>query len=135
MTLTIDIAPELEQQLRADAARRGVAENEFIVQALRERLAQATAASPALPAAEARLLQQINQGLPPADWQRYNLLISKRRGEILTADEQSELVALSDRIEELNATRVQALADLARLRQIGLPDLMRQLGITPATDA
>lgn len=133
MTLTIDIAPDLEQQLRAEAARRGVDETAFILQTLRERLKQGTsAAAPSLPSAEARLLQQINQGLSADEWQRYNALITRRQAEMLTPDEQSELVALSDRLEELNTMRVQALVDLARVRRIPLQDLMRALGIPSA---
>lgn len=132
MTLTIDIAPDLEQQLRAEAARRGVDENDFILQTLRERLKQGTSAVPSLPSAEARLLQQINQGLSADEWQRYNALITRRQAEMLRPDEQSELVALSDRLEELNTMRVQALVDLARVRRIPLQDLMRALGIPSA---
>lgn len=132
MTLTIDIAPDLEQKLRAEAARRGVDENDFILQTLRERLKQGTSAVPSLPSAEARLLQQINQGLSADEWQRYNALITRRQAEMLRPDEQSELVALSDRLEELNTMRVQALVDLARVRRIPLQDLMRALGIPSA---
>lgn len=128
MTLTIDIAPDLERQLRAEAARRGVDENAFIAQTLRERL-ESSAAAPCLPSAEAHLLQQINQGLSTEEWQRYNALIARRQAEALSTDEQSDLVALSDRLEELNAIRVQALVDLARLRRTLLPDLMQALGI------
>jgi hypothetical protein len=40
-----------------------------------------------------------------------------------------ELLALSDRIEVLHAERLAAIAELARLRQISLPEMMSQLGV------
>ncbi len=79
--------------------------------------------------AESRLLEQINLGLSQEDWERYHKLIAKRRAETLTHDEQQELIALSDRIEEANARRIEYLVELARLRGTTLDELMGQLGI------
>jgi hypothetical protein len=39
MTITIEIAPKLERQLRQEAARVGLAPEAYIVKAVRERLA------------------------------------------------------------------------------------------------
>jgi len=58
-----------------------------------------------------------------------NELIAKRRAETLTPDEHAALIALSDQIEDLNARRVECLAELARLRQLSLSELMQQLGL------
>src|SRR5690349_14542677 len=121
MTLTINLPPELEAQLREEAARAGLDPDTFIRSALEERLQDAqsrvTASPSHLSRVEADLLQKINQGLPPPVWQRYHELIAKRRAETLLADEQAELIALSDRIEETNAQRLEFLVELARLRQ------------------
>ncbi len=84
---------------------------------------------PHLPETEADLLQKINQGLSPELWQRYHDLIDKRRAETLTPNEQADLIALSDQIEEANAQRIGWLIELARLRQTTLEVLMEQLGI------
>jgi hypothetical protein len=73
----------------------------------------------------------IDTGLPSESWERYHRLIEKRRAETLTLEEQSELIQLSDRIEELNVERMAALAELARLRRKALPDLLHQLAIRP----
>ena len=70
-----------------------------------------------------------NEGPSPDLWQRYNKLIAKRQAETLTPDEQAVLIALSDQIEEFNAHRLESLAELARLRQTSVLDLMQQLGI------
>ncbi len=88
-----------------------------------------------LPSAEASLLMQINQGVPTDLHQRYRALITKRDAEILSDPEYEELLDLSDRIELLTAQRVEALVNLAALRQISLLELMDDLGIQPPTYA
>lgn len=131
MTLTLNITPELESQLSEEAAKNGLEPSEYIVQTLQSRLLQTQSPNaPCLSETETRLLQQINEGLPPETWQHYNELIEKRQAETLTPDEHAALIGLSDRIEELNACRMEHLAELARLRQTSLSALMQQLGIT-----
>jgi hypothetical protein len=78
---------------------------------------------------EASLLLQINQGIPTDLHQRYQTLTEKRDAETLTDEEYEELLQLSDRIEHLTAQRLEALVNLATLRQIPLLQLMDDLGI------
>jgi len=87
--------------------------------------------APSLPQAEAELLLKINQGLPPEAQRRYNELVAKRRAESLTPDEYDELLRLTDQTENLEARRMEYLAELARLRQTSLVELMKNLGIRP----
>lgn len=87
--------------------------------------------APSLPQDEARLLLRINQGLPPEVQKRYNELIAKRRAESLTPDEHDELLRLTDQVENLEACRMEYLAELARLRQTSLTKLMETLDIQP----
>ena len=47
----------------------------------------------------------------------------------MTCTEYGELLQLTDQVEKLEAERVVALADLARLRQVSLSELLAQLGI------
>ena len=84
-----------------------------------------------LPQDEARLLLKINQGLSPKVQKRYDELIAKRRAESLTTDEYDELLRLTNQIENLEARRMEYLAELARLRQTSLTKLMENLGIRP----
>jgi hypothetical protein len=60
---------------------------------------------------------------------RYRNLIGKRQAETLNAEEQAELIALSNQIEEANAQRIQDIAELAALRQTTVPALMSELGL------
>jgi hypothetical protein len=87
--------------------------------------------APCLPGEEAGLLEKINQGLPPDVQRRYGELTAKRRAETLTPEEHQELLALIDRIEQADAERVQALTELARLRNVSVTTLMAELGIRP----
>jgi hypothetical protein len=81
--------------------------------------------------AETELLQKINLGLSEQQWRRYRELIAKRRAETLAAEEQRELIALSDQIEQANARRMENLIALAKLRQVSLETQMNELGIKP----
>jgi hypothetical protein len=87
--------------------------------------------APSLPNDEGDLLQRINQALPSKDLQRYDELVAKRDAETLTPAEHDELLKLSDRYEEQDATRIAALIDLARMRGVALADLMASLEFTP----
>lgn len=127
--LTLEIAPDLEATLRLEAARQGLDARDYILRALRERLAAMTAAPPRLPVAEAALLQEINRGLSPESWQRYSTLKEKRRAGTLTQEEQAELISFSDQMEELNVQRMERLIQLARLRNTSVDALMDELGI------
>ncbi len=128
--LTIEITPDLESALHREAAKQGLDPQGYILRALRERLAaprQVTA--PRLPAEEAELLQAINRGFSSETWQRYTALKAKRRAETLTPEEQAELIALSDQMEEMNVQRMENVIQLARLWQTPVDALMDDLGI------
>jgi histidine kinase/DNA gyrase B/HSP90-like ATPase len=85
---------------------------------------QAERKAPHLSPSESRLLVRINQGLPPDLRERLILLKAKREDESITDAEYEELTSLSDRAEELHAERMTAMAELAKLRGVSLPELM-----------
>lgn len=131
MIVTIDLEPELEARLRAEAARQGLDPGAFVRSALEERLRRARGDEPArLPARESELLQKINLGLAQETWHRYHELAGKRGAETLTPTEHAELLALTQVIEEANARRVGHLVELAGLRGVSLDQLMLELGIS-----
>ena len=135
MIITIEIAPGLEQQLRQEAARVGLAPEAYIIKAVQERLTQTSPRrrpAPHLSPDEAQLLSNINLGLSPTEWERYHALVARRKAETLTPGEQTELIALSDRLEEANAQRIGYLAELARVRHTTLDAVMSELGLMPA---
>ncbi|HYH47567.1 MAG TPA: STAS/SEC14 domain-containing protein [Thermoanaerobaculia bacterium] len=91
--------------------------------------------APHLSARETELLQTINRGLPPAGHQRYEELMERRRRETLTPAEHQELLQLTEEAERLQAERVEALAELARLRGLPLASVVEQLGLAPGSHA
>jgi len=81
--------------------------------------------------AEAQFIMEINQGLPAEVKKRYDELVDKRRDESLSSEEYSELLRLSNQIENLEAKRMQSLSELARYRKVSPTELMKNLGIQP----
>lgn len=100
----------------------------FVAQAL---LLQARRRVPSVSQNEAELLLKIHEGLPEATQQRLDTLKSKNRAGRLAAEEHEEFLQLIAQVEGLNVQRVQALADLARLRGMTLRAVMDSLGIEP----
>src|SRR5687768_326580 len=131
MTITINLPPELERDLRETSAAKGVPAEEIVVGALSASLRQAKSAKPPsqIPPAEARLLAVINEGLTEGEWQRYRDLKNRRRATALTPDEQQELLATTTRLEKMAATRLEKLLELATIRGVTLDEVMRQLDI------
>lgn len=134
-TITLVLTPELEQQLRDEAAKQGLDPSHYIVNTLKNRLHSPLRDVSHLSKAEADLLQKINLGLPPETWERYYALIAKRRAETLTPEEQATLIQISDQIEQANARRIQDLLELASLRGTSLEAVMQELGIESPTYA
>lgn len=124
-TITLNLSPELEHQIRTEASRQGVEPDRYILNALQERLQPR---HPTTQPTEADLLQQINIGFSEQTWEAYHALIAKRHAETLTPEEHKQLIQMSDRLEQLNVTRIQALIQLATFRNQPLTDLMQSLG-------
>jgi hypothetical protein len=135
MTITLKITPDLEEALRETAAREGLAPDRYVLNLLREQLKRNQRMPPHLPREEAELLQKINQGLPEATWERYRALKLKRDDETLTPEEHAELIALTDAIEGWNVQRLEIVSQLAKLRGVQLPEMMKELGLIPPSNA
>ncbi len=129
MTVTLNIAPDLENEVRNAADREGMPTDKYIVTVLKHHLYSAARNPPRLSETEAQLFQQINFGLPEATWRHYHQLLEKRRLETLEPDEHQTLLKITDEIEIANARRITALAKLAQLRDTTLDVLMDELGL------
>ena len=127
MIVTLDLNPELEARLRAQAASRGLTLEQWILEDLGARLTGPTRLS----AEETALLSVISEGFPEAFWARYRDLIARRDAETLTPNEHAELIACSNQIELQNARRVEALIRLAALREVSVESLRDALGLRP----
>jgi len=131
MAIQLNVTSELERKLKQVAGQKGLQPDTYILRLLQKDL-QSHSAPALLPPQESKLLKKINASLSAIAWERYRLLLAKRDAEALNAQEQAELVALSDQIEAANVRRMKAVAELARLRETSVPALMESLGIFPA---
>lgn len=84
-----------------------------------------------LNADESTLLVRINSSLSPTVQEHFDNLVVKRDAETLTFAEQQELINLTNQIEQHDADRLDALAELAQLRQTTITNVMQTLGIKP----
>jgi len=87
--------------------------------------------APSLSRRESELLAKINQHLTAELQGRFEELVAKRQDEILTPEEHEELLRLTEQAEHIDVERIEALAQLAKLRGISVDKLMDQLGIKP----
>jgi antitoxin component of RelBE/YafQ-DinJ toxin-antitoxin module len=129
MTIHLNITSELEQKLRKVADQMGLTPDTYIVRLLQKDL-QSQDQPVLLSPEESKLFKQINASLSRIKWDHYRILLAKRDAEALDAQEQAELVAISDKIEKANVRRMKAVTELARLRKISFPALMKTLGLS-----
>lgn len=129
----IQIEPELAEAFNTAPKR----EQERVKSAMRSllRLVPATP-QPAqrLTRKETALFLKINRGLSEPQRQRLEALNEKIEDSVLTAEEHTELLRLTDRVEKLWVGRLRALIELAKLRQLPPEELMRQLEIEAPSD-
>lgn len=138
MALTIEITPELEHQIKQAAERAGLTLDTYVLQLLHQSLQQQApqqAIESQLPKEQADLIQIINQSFSDVEWQRYHSLIGRRDSETLTPAEYEELITLSDQLEEANAKRIEAVAELAKLRCDSIDAVMAELDLQPIAHA
>ena len=131
MNVSLNVPPDIERKLKQAASQIGLSPDSYIVRLLQQEL-QTRATSARLSAEETDLLQRINASLSAVEWERYRALLAKRDAESLNDKEQAELISLSDQIEQANVRRMEAVAELARVRKVTVPELMSTLGLSPA---
>jgi hypothetical protein len=111
------------------AARLGTGELELLVRQLLALRAQRQA--PRLSEMETALLLEVNRGLDEQARERFHVLVERRRADQLTTAEHEELLRTTEKIEQQDVQRLQALLKLAQLRGMPLRSLMDELGIQP----
>jgi hypothetical protein len=131
MTVTVQLPKKLVEALRTLAERTGQDLDGTIAGLLEEQLqCQAGLSPPPQPApTESELLQQFQQGLSEATWERYHELQGKREAEQLSPAEQRELIALADVIEGWNVRRLELAQQLADRRGVSWQQIVEELGL------
>jgi hypothetical protein len=90
---------------------------------------QACRKAPNLSEREADLLREVYRAKRPGFQERFDELNAKRRAFALTLEEHEEFLRLVEESEAFTVRRLEALAELAQLRQVSVPALMKQLGL------
>ena len=85
--------------------------------------------SPSLSERETVLLQAINQSSNSALQNQYSLLSKKQNSGPITDAEHEELLTIVDKLEVLQAKRLENLIELAHLRGVSLETLMQNLNL------
>ena len=80
---------------------------------------------------ESELLRLISEGLPENFWSRKVDLDAKAEEVTLTPDEYNERFALLTQMERWQETRLEAVVELAQLREETPHIVMQKLGILP----
>ena len=86
---------------------------------------------PRLSKKETELFLIINQSLPADQQKRVEELTEKMEFESITDAEHAELLRLTDAMESGQVKRLRAVAELAKVRNVSLGEMMRQLGLEP----
>jgi hypothetical protein len=73
------------------------------------------------------LLKQIKEIIPASIVRRFKQLQAKQHNYTITEKETTEIILLTDFMEEKSAERVALLADLAKIRGVAITDLAKQL--------
>jgi hypothetical protein len=131
---TINIEAEVSVDVLVKAAEQlqGAELRQFTAQVL---ALNAKRLAPSVPQEESALLLRINTPFPEDVQRRFDELIGKRDAETLDTEEYEELLRVTQQVEAFNVARLEALAKLAALRGVTLPELMRQLELRPPADA
>jgi exoribonuclease R len=125
---TIPIEVSAEQLLRAVERLPQQELETFVAQIL---VLRAQRSAPHLDQEETALLLQINAGISPELQRRFNELVAQRELETISPAALTELIQITDEIEQRDAQRLAALIELAQHRQTTVPNLMAELGIRP----
>ena len=124
MSVTITLPEDLEHRVIEDAARQGLPVEELVNRELRNLW-------PPQEPSESKLLTEINDGFPPSFWERYKTLRARLDEHTLVGPDHDDFLKMVDQVEQKQATRLEALAQLAKLRGVSLPAIIRSLGLEP----
>ena len=73
-------------------------------------------------------MTDINNGFPPEFWNRYKILRALLDEHTLTGVDRDEFLKMVDQVEQKQATRLEALAQLLG---VSLSAIIRTLGLEP----
>ena len=76
---------------------------------------------------EAELLHHLQLSIDPKDLKEYQQLVAIFKGGEISPEDHERLIQLSDLVEIAHAMRMKLVVALAKLRNISLEDMLREL--------
>jgi hypothetical protein len=129
MMISVQNSPQINQLLTgveqlSDSDFEAFANSFFHIRAVRR--------TKPLPSRETNLMLIINKGLGEKEQKRLFELDKVRISEKLTESEYNELTVISEQLEQLDADRLKAVAELAEIRNVPVLDLIKKLKLFKA---
>ena len=132
MSLTIQLPPKLEQQLREHAASEGLPPEGYVLKVVKNSLRDSQQKQQS--DREAELLEKAKLNIPKGFWETYDQLVAKRQAETITPSELKSLIKMTDFLEEENARRMPYAIELAKLKNVKLKTMIKRLGVHRRSD-
>jgi len=126
--ITLEVTPQTEDRVRKIANRFGKPITDYLVDLIEQHIATVETTT----LTEEELLQQINLGLSEEEWKEYSALLQKQDAQTLEHEEHERIAEIAEFLELSNARRIQALVQLAEMRNTTLDNLMSEFDIRPA---
>ncbi|MBC7807857.1 MAG: hypothetical protein H7145_17120 [Akkermansiaceae bacterium] len=133
MPITLELSPDLENDLRIEATRRNVGveklASDYFSRSWRSRHRKRSPLDILTPG-EQEVIEKLNAELTREFWHRYKELERKISDADFSEAEREEALEMSRRSEAWNVRRITAIDEMARRRGMKWDELMRQLKIS-----
>ena len=130
MPLSVKLPPDIEKQVRRQAADQGLDPQSLVVETLRRHFpARRSVKTNVLDAVETKLFERINTALPTETRRRYDELVKKCRRNRISKADHAELLRLTDVVEISHAARLAAVVELAKYRGVDFDELLDEVGL------
>jgi hypothetical protein len=130
LTVAITLPNDLEQFLQTHAQNVGIPVETLLTRTIVERWSGVRHA-PGLPTRETALLLRLQTLFPPEQTHEYQALVQQSDAGTLTEPDREPLLSLIEQRDNLNAERLEIVAELAELRGVSLREMMAEHGIGP----
>lgn len=124
MTITLNLPPEMEEEVRQAAQTQGKEVPVFLLDSVRRQLRHDV-----LSESDTDLLEIINSPIAPEARRERDSLLATKGQRDLTEAEKATLTQLINTVELADARRWQSIAELARRRGLSLADIAQELEI------
>ena len=130
MSVSVSLSEDLEHFLQEQAHRLNLPLETLLSRTIEERWSAASRAVN-LTSRETQLLLKIQNAFPPEQAEEYHMLCQRSDQGLLTDTQRQRFLELLEQRDLQNAERLEALAELSRLRSVPLRALMADLKIQP----